>query len=121
MANNGYFNIERDLEIEKVGGFFCQACVVSKPASELSADPRYCLGCYEVLNHEPQTPENATEENHQNTPQTQPVSKEPVAKILQGELWGEGIMRQPKTRGRPQKAGEVHRSTLWRREKQKEV
>jgi len=47
-----YFDIQRDIEIETTGGFFCQACVVGKPASEQSPDPRYCLGCYEFLLHE---------------------------------------------------------------------
>ncbi len=29
--------------------FFCHACLVDKPASEASPDPRYCQGCYDVL------------------------------------------------------------------------
>jgi len=47
-----YFDIKRDNEIEKNGGFFCHACVVGKPASEQSPDQRYCQGCYEFLLHE---------------------------------------------------------------------
>lgn len=44
-----YFSIKHDLEIERAGGFFCDACAVVKPAGELSPDPRYCQGCYEFL------------------------------------------------------------------------
>ena len=44
-----YFSIKHDLEIERAGGFFCDACAVGKPAGELSPDPRYCQGCYEFL------------------------------------------------------------------------
>lgn len=29
--------------------FFCQACLMEKPASENSPDPRYCQGCYDFL------------------------------------------------------------------------
>ena len=47
-----YFSIERDVEVEKAGGFFCQACLVSHPASEQSPDYRYCLGCFQVLSKE---------------------------------------------------------------------
>ncbi len=42
-----YFDIKKDLEIEKNGGFFCQACLISK--DDKSPDPRYCELCYEVL------------------------------------------------------------------------
>ena len=47
-----YFDIKRDIEIGKAGGFFCQACVIGKPASEQSPDPRYCLSCFDVLTNE---------------------------------------------------------------------
>ena len=30
-------------------GFFCHACVMDKPATEASPDPRYCQGCYGFL------------------------------------------------------------------------
>lgn len=43
------FDSQRDKEIISAGGFFCQACLVGKPADDQSRDPRYCLGCYEVL------------------------------------------------------------------------
>ena len=45
----GYFNIKRDNELIAGGGFWCNACLVGKPASELSPDPRYCQFCYEFL------------------------------------------------------------------------
>ncbi len=38
-----------DLEIIRAGGFFCQTCIVAKPASEQSPDERYCQGCYALL------------------------------------------------------------------------
>jgi hypothetical protein len=43
------FNIKQAIEIEKAGGFWCEACLVSHPATEQSPDPRYCLGCYDFL------------------------------------------------------------------------
>ena len=49
MPNNGYFDIRRDREIINAGGFFCRVCLVGKPASEISPDPRYCSGCYDFL------------------------------------------------------------------------
>ena len=39
-------------EIERAGGFWCHACLVSHPATEQSPDPRYCLGCYQFLTRE---------------------------------------------------------------------
>ena len=44
-----YFSSARDKEIIGAGGFFCRVCVVAKPASEQSEDPRYCRGCREIL------------------------------------------------------------------------
>ncbi len=49
MPNNGYFDIRRDVEIINAGGFFCEACLVGKPAAEQSPDPRYCQDCYDLL------------------------------------------------------------------------
>lgn len=46
---NGYFSATRDREVIEAGGFFCTACLMGKPASDQSADPRYCQGCYEFL------------------------------------------------------------------------
>ena len=43
------FDVKQDMAIIKAGGFFCQACLVGKPASEQSPDERYCQGCYEFL------------------------------------------------------------------------
>lgn len=59
MQNNGYFSAEPDREIINAGSFFCHACLVGKPASELSPDPRYCQGCYVFLLKEAEMlPEN---------------------------------------------------------------
>lgn len=49
MPNNGYFDVKRDIEIEKAGGFFCHACLVGKPLDDISPDPSYCQGCYDFL------------------------------------------------------------------------
>ena len=46
------FDVKRNREIEKAGGFWCHACLVSHPATEQSPDPRYCQGCYDFLHKE---------------------------------------------------------------------
>jgi len=46
---NKLFNIKEDNERIANGGFFCFACLVEKPARELSPDARYCQGCFEFL------------------------------------------------------------------------
>ena len=52
MISRTYFDSRRDAEIIAAGGFFCQACLVGKPATERSPDLRYCQGCYEFLKEE---------------------------------------------------------------------
>ena len=47
-----YCDAQRDSAITKTDGFFCQACLVDKPASELSPDHRYCQWCYDFLMEE---------------------------------------------------------------------
>jgi len=49
MPGKGYFDIKRDIELEKAGGFWCDACLVTKPATEQSPDCRYCQGCFGLL------------------------------------------------------------------------
>ena len=44
-----YFDIGNDNSIITGGGFFCGACLVSKPAGEQSDDPRYCHSCFKFL------------------------------------------------------------------------
>lgn len=44
-----FFSAERDKEVEKAGGFWCHACLVSHPADRQSPDPRYCQRCYDLL------------------------------------------------------------------------
>jgi len=48
-VNRDYFDVKQDIQIINAGGFFCQACLVGKPAQEQSPDPRYCQGCYVFL------------------------------------------------------------------------
>ena len=43
-----YFSIERDNQIIREEGFWCEACLVGKPA-EQSPDHRYCKDCYVLL------------------------------------------------------------------------
>ena len=45
-----YFDIERD----KLLPYWCQACLVGKESGQMSPDPRYCNGCYELLVKEAQ-------------------------------------------------------------------
>jgi hypothetical protein len=49
VSGCGRFNTRRDNEIISAGGFWCEACLVAKPAVERSLDPRYCQGCYQFL------------------------------------------------------------------------
>jgi hypothetical protein len=52
MLNYRYFDGGRDRDTIGAGGFFCQTCLVGKPALEQSPDPRYCQGCYDFLSKE---------------------------------------------------------------------
>jgi len=49
MTKEGYFSTLLEKETEQAGGFFCQACLVSKPIIEQSDDPRYCHSCFKFL------------------------------------------------------------------------
>lgn len=49
---NGYFDSKRDSAIITAGGFFCHACIVGKPADDMSSDSRYCIQCFEYLTAE---------------------------------------------------------------------
>lgn len=43
-----YSDIEKDIQIIELGGFWCEVCLVGNP----SPDERYCLSCYDFLNKE---------------------------------------------------------------------
>ena len=47
-----YFDIKRDIEIARNGGFWCLACLVGNPANEQSPDKRFCKFCYDLLMEE---------------------------------------------------------------------
>jgi hypothetical protein len=50
MTNNGYFNIKRDNKFIAAGThFWCQVCLIARPLSDHSPDPRYCQSCYDFL------------------------------------------------------------------------
>jgi len=44
-----YFDSKRDLEVVNAGGFFCCICLQGKSIEDQSEDPRYCLGCQDIL------------------------------------------------------------------------
>lgn len=51
-VSRGQFDSRRDRAVIEAGGFFCGACLIGKPASERSRNPRYCVTCYESLRQE---------------------------------------------------------------------
>jgi hypothetical protein len=119
MPNSGYFDVKRDIEIEKSGGFWCHACLVSHPATEQSPDPRYCEGCYEFLLKEaemlpaskcpawipkPQKPEKAGEKQYQ-------VSEDVVSimSTLEGKKFEVDIIHPPGATRAVVKRGPKHR------------
>lgn len=90
-----YFDIKRDPEIEKAGGFFCEGCLVGKPAVEQSPDPRYCQGCYDFLLDEatllpagkrPKWVPKSLKPEKQQKPQQAPKMQYQVSRV------GDGIM-----------------------------
>lgn len=50
-----HFDLKRDIAVTGDDGFFCEACLVDKPAAEKSPDPRYCQLCYDFLLKEVET------------------------------------------------------------------
>jgi len=50
--NSNYFNIQKDIKIERAGGFFCEACIACYSIKEQSPNPRYCQQCYAILKEE---------------------------------------------------------------------
>ena len=48
-APSRYFDIKHDGAIINAGGFWCEACLIGKPGSDTSPDPRYCQDCYGFL------------------------------------------------------------------------
>lgn len=62
-VSRGHFSAVRDREVIEAGGFYCEACLTGKPASEQSRNRRYCQGCYDYLRAEGayKTPANGAE------------------------------------------------------------
>ena len=126
----GYFSIKRDNDLIAAGTHsWCQACVVAQPLVEQSGDPRYCQGCFKVLEAEaevftgrkkPTWVSRGADKDRKATDNA-PGKRELVAKLPHhGKppiTEKQGIMQQP---GRPRKQGEVHRATRWRRQKKAE-
>ena len=91
----GYFDIKRDIELSSNGGFFCAACLIGKPADDMSPDSHYCLGCYEVLSDE------AALVSHLSKASWKPVisdSYKTVEAISEGENKGDVIFDMGKER-----------------------
>lgn len=121
--NDSYFSAVRDREVIEAGGFFCQACLVGKPLDDRSADPRYCLGCYEFLRDEAKLERRTKKASW--TPVADytgqggalPIQKKPVAKLPDKGIAPVGMLHPQKTGvmqhpgGRPRKEGKVHRTT----------
>ena len=125
--NDGYFNIKRDNQIVAAGGFFCLSCLVGRTIEEISPDPWYCKGCFEYL----------SEEATLLSPSRGKQAWVPVpAKATKPQDKREVVLQQPHNGiipratteevlhhggGRPRKEGEVHRTTRWRREREKQL
>ena len=129
MANKGFFSAQKDNERIAAGGsFFCNACLVGKPAVEQSLDKRYCQGCYDILLNEASLlPVGSKKQGWQPVPnsiEATPATQEVVTKPCNSDKTPVGIQEEvllhKKTGGRPRKqAGEpISRMTRWRREKQ---
>ncbi len=52
MPTGKHPDATRDRAIVEAGGFFCCACLVGKPAAEVSSDGHYCQGCFDFLTAE---------------------------------------------------------------------
>ena len=117
-----YFNIKRDIAIERAGGFWCEACLVSHPLSKQSADPRYCSSCFKFLMDEakllPPSRGKPTWVPVPGHPEALPAVEKVVAKLPDKGTPPVGVMQR--AGGRPKKSGEVSRVTLWRRKKQQQ-
>ena len=79
-----YFDSDRDSAVVTAGGFFCQACLTGKPASEASADKRYCYGCFEFLAKE------AKQASSWRIPKWAPAPDAKIASLKDG-----GVSRHP--------------------------
>lgn len=131
MSNR--FDIKRDAERCENGGFFCEACLVGKSDGEQSIDPRYCKDCCDFLLKEKEQLTPGRKKNPDWSPKdaddkslkpdkTCHVLVQPVAKIPNHDVIGvadEKLFMQHH-KGRPRKAGEVCRVSLWRRRKAQE-
>jgi len=120
MAN--YFDSSRDRQIIADGGFLCASCLIGKPASDQSDNPRYCHGCFKYLLCEAELlPENRSLPSGVPVPvgdlnanQQTPTLVSGVTKVCNYTKTPPRIMLQ---RGRPRKEGEVTRMTKYRRGK----
>lgn len=121
------FSIKQDIEIEKAGGFWCQGCLIGKPAGEQSDDPKYCHECFKFFLDEAELlPETRGKPywvpspgyNEASLSVEGNVTKLPTHGNLPAGSEG-GIMLQKRKGGRPSKPeGErVTRMTRYRRKK----
>lgn len=92
-----YFDIKKDIRVEKAGGFFCEACLVCKPVSEQSPDGRYCKGCFEVLKEEAEMLSSRTKSAWI------PCCGREVSKTVLTHTKVTRVITLPRVGGRPQK------------------
>ena len=123
MTENSYFSAVRDREVIDNGGFYCEACLTGKKASDQSDDARFCRSCFKFL-----LDEAAILRKDRSNPHWVPVVKR-VEDLPADKHHGAKLSHHTKTPiglmqhaiGRPKKEGEVHRTTEWRRKKQAAV
>lgn len=116
-----YFDIVRDnAQIAKGTHFWCSGHLSAIPIAKQSANPRYCQKCWQnirgessVENNTPQDPTRTTESALTTTQDSDKGCDN--KKVVSGH--GEVVLKHPG--GRPQKDGEVSRTTDWRRRKGK--
>lgn len=123
VAITATFDIKKDIEIVNAGGFFCQGCIVGRPASEQSPDPRYCKSCYEIIRAAGQGDKQGEVSDAGETAQ---AADGGVSKIGDGKNTIDNVSESTQSnyeterrpRGRPRKSGEYSRATFYRRKKE---
>jgi hypothetical protein len=85
--------------------FFCKACLVDKPLTEQSRDPRYCLDCFGFLVEEAARLANGSRPAWVPRPILDvPIKpQQPLLGLQGGTLQGVAPMPKTKGRGRPKR------------------
>jgi len=126
------FDVKKDNELIAAGThFWCHACQIAKPNSQLSDDTRYCQGCYDFLLKEGELegkragswkPVNGSDVSSP-TDGLQASKKRVLSQVMRDNLrsdgdktTGNGIKHAG---GRPRKTAGYSKRTGYRREKEK--